>query len=174
VGNNVKKEQRQLYRAMIEVLSISPFEFPNRPYNLCEFCRYCSGPYSDEDSVYCDHDLEKVTDNANNVWYGDDCWGFRPRNTLAIDLADYGFIADELRLVADGNVSKRHEPDSIHKCVFCDKELPLIKLTWGLLCADCWDYWTKVRLRINRKYFDAPLNLSGVTTGRFKVNDPRS
>lgn len=60
---------------------------------LCQWCRY--GFFSGgccSSSLECEHPLEVVKDNADNVWQLDsDCWAFRPHIRLedAIDVCGY-------------------------------------------------------------------------------------
>jgi hypothetical protein len=164
----MKKEQSQLYLAAIYMTSINPWD-DFRLYTLCDLCTYY---HITEYDAECRHQLESVYQRQfDKMYQGQDCWAFRPQYKIFTDM---DIEQSALRLVAQGNVSKRHEPDSVYKCALCDKELSLRVRAWGLLCMDCWDYWVEVRIRLNKKYSEQPLNFSGVTTGRFKINDSRS
>ena len=47
--------------------------------SLCYFCRYARWDGSCEDTeLTCEHPLAIVSEQSDNVWSGDDCWGFRP------------------------------------------------------------------------------------------------
>ena len=74
----MKRELREKWRSLSGVeVKFGNLEWPQ---SLCHFCKYASwsgSPCSDS-SLDCGHKLDKIAENAFEIWEGSDCWGFRP------------------------------------------------------------------------------------------------
>ncbi len=88
----MKKEQRQIYYI------IANFDNPVGYDGLCNYCLYAKwkGDCTDAD-MECHCGIEKIEENAYDVWGGGDCWAFRP----AWSLED---CVDRLGLMLQGEI----------------------------------------------------------------------
>lgn len=98
----MNKEQRQPYRDLIDLMP--------RGYGLCNFCKFAQwegGSCCDAD-LECTHPLDVINGNGideehpYNVWSGDDCWGFRPSESLQQ-------IGVALSIMLDGNMAHKSQ-----------------------------------------------------------------
>ena len=74
--------KRLVYYELSQVVlpSMDPRRFPDWESSLCHFCQYANWVGSCEEAdLDCEHPLNKVLErwDVNDVWSGDDCWGFR-------------------------------------------------------------------------------------------------
>lgn len=66
----MRGEQRQALYNLLQEADLS----------LCHMCKFAewTGSPCDHCDVECFHKIDKIAENAWNVWQGDDCWAFRP------------------------------------------------------------------------------------------------
>lgn len=84
----MNKEQRTPYRAICwQVAREADAALKEGwSFSLCHICRYVEWTgSSDIDGPRCRHPVKRLSedwDHTDDVWSGDDCWGFRPDGTL--------------------------------------------------------------------------------------------
>lgn len=77
----MKKNKRQVW---LELSRIEVLVWPTW-LSLCHFCKYAEWiGECDIAALVCNHRLDIVAENSNDVWGGDDCWGFVPYTSLDI------------------------------------------------------------------------------------------
>lgn len=74
MGAGMKKEQRQIYRQLVDLAH-------SRWSGLCNICRYAEFSGSCEDGdLECHCGIYKIEDERyDDAWSGSDCWAFRPQ-----------------------------------------------------------------------------------------------
>ena len=76
----MNKAQRDIYRELIAL--------PPGGYGLCNVCRFAEWKGDCECAdLTCHCGIEKVEEQAEDIWQGGDCWAFRPAWSLE-DTAD--------------------------------------------------------------------------------------
>ncbi len=75
----MKKIEREPYRYLANLVG----------YGLCNFCKYAdwSGSSCCDSELECTHPLDIINgyydeEQPDNVWAGDDCWGYRHNTDL--------------------------------------------------------------------------------------------
>ena len=80
-------QEREAYLCLTRI-TLPPPRFANKdtdePWGqwnvgLCHFCRYAEweGSACSDSELNCRQGLERIAENADDVWCGGDCWAFR-------------------------------------------------------------------------------------------------
>ncbi len=77
----MKKAQREIYLVLATEPLPRPFYSGLGLCNLCQFAEW-SGCWRKDSDLTCHHPIWAVQENADEVWAGSDCWGFRPEYSL--------------------------------------------------------------------------------------------
>ena len=95
----MKKEQRKPYRELMGLVNLG----------LCNCCRFSNftGSSCCDSELECEHPLEVINgylneEHPDNVWSGDDCWGFRP----SYDLQTAGVVVG---ILLEGNTPHKSQ-----------------------------------------------------------------
>ena len=84
----MKKSERDVYYKLSKIRIAWPTtnhgEVDWDKSSLCIMCRYARwlGGGCCDSELDCQHGLELIKESSQDVWGGNDCWGFRPETTL--------------------------------------------------------------------------------------------
>ena len=92
----MNKDLRESYRIITNIGGLG----------LCNFCRYASfsGSNCCDGELECEHPIEKLQDKADEVWSGEDCWGFRLQKGKSLQT-----VAEKASIYHDGNFPYRNK-----------------------------------------------------------------
>ena len=75
----MKRVEREAYLLLTRISLPKPFDGYIGLCNLCWYADFSGDSPCEESSLDCKHPIEKIAENAYDVWGGDDCWAFRPK-----------------------------------------------------------------------------------------------